>query len=192
MKKSSGLSFYQAPKKVNTSIFSEIFICLVWMFIAAFMAVVAAYFFGMTIHMVGSSMEPELYAGQKLLVNRFFYVMSAPKKGDVVVFLPRGNEKSHYYVKRVAAGPGDVVQITEGILYVNEEAVEWGTEQIAEAGIAANPLTLQNGQYFCIGDNPWDGEDSRQANIGPVSKEDIIGRAWFRMKTEETDWGFIR
>lgn len=191
MKKNTGLSFYQPEKKVNTSIFSEIFACFFIMLIAAFMAVVLVWFYGMTIRMTGSSMEPGLYNGQQVLVNRFAYVISAPRKGDVVVFLPRGNEKSHYYIKRVVAGPGDTVQIQNGVLYVNGEVSEYIQEEGMQAGIAENPLTLQNGQYFCMGDNPQDGEDSRQANIGPVGKNAIVGRAWFHLKTEEEPMGLI-
>lgn len=192
LKKTKGLSFYQPKKKVNPSIFSEIFICLMWMLIAAFIAVVLVYFYGMTISVPGSSMEPGLCNGQRILVDRFAYVMGTPKKGDVIVFFPRGNEKSHYYIKRVVASPGETVQIREGKLYVDNEISEWISKEIAESGIAENPLTLQNGQYFCIGDNPGDGEDSRQANIGPVNKKDIVGKAWFHLSYEEEGVGFIR
>lgn len=186
-----GLSFYQPKKKVNSSIFSEILICIVWMVIAAFLAAVLVYFYGLKTYVVGSSMEPVLYSGQTILVDRFAYVLGKPKMGDIVVFLPRGNEKSHYYVKRVAAGPGDMVQIKEGVLYVNGEVSEFTSEEMMEPGIAENPFVLENGQYFCIGENPQDGEDSRYANIGPVSKQDIVGRAWFHLPFGEEPMGFV-
>lgn len=192
MKKKTGLSFYEPEKKVNTSIFKEVFTLFLLMMIAAFMAVVNVYFFGMTCSVVGSSMEPTIYGGQKILVNRFAYALFVPKKGDVVVFLPHGNEKSHYYVKRIIAGPGDKVQITDGILYVNGEVSEYHPENIAFAGIAENLITLKNGEYFCMGDNPLDGEDSRQADVGLVRKGDIVGMAWLRLKTEENKMGLIQ
>ena len=192
MKKSRGLSFYVPEKKNRFPMVSEIFICMLVALTSAFIAVVCVYFFGMKCSVVGSSMEPGLYNGQEVLVNRFAYVLFVPKKGDVVVFLPHGNENSHYYVKRIVAGPGDVVQIKEGKLWVNDVVSELITEEIAEPGIAENAITLQNGQYFCMGDNPVDGEDSRQANIGPVDKGDMIGIAWWHMAREEEKMGRIR
>ena len=56
-------------------------------------------------------MEPGLTNGQGILVNRLVYRFFSPKTGDVVVFLPNGNENAHYYVKRVVAEPGQTVQI---------------------------------------------------------------------------------
>lgn len=191
MKKRAGLSFYEPEKKNYSSVISEIFICMMLMVIAAFMAAVSVYFFGMTSNVVGSSMEPTLYNGQTILVNRFAYVLFVPKKGDVVVFLPHGNENSHYYVKRIVAGPGDKVQIRDGKLYVNDVESDLITETIADPGIAENVLTLQNGQFFCMGDNPLDGEDSRQANIGPVDKKDMIGKAWWHMSHGDEKMGLI-
>ena len=52
-------------------------------------------------------MEPAINSGDSVLVNRFTYLVSAPKPGDVVVFKPNGNERSHYYMRRVIAEPGD-------------------------------------------------------------------------------------
>ena len=66
-------------------------------------------------------MESTVSDGSQILVNRFIYNVKSPKSGDVIVFLPNGNEKSHYYVKRVIGVPGDKVQIKSGLLYVNGE-----------------------------------------------------------------------
>lgn len=191
MKKKPGLRFYEPEKKVNPSIFTELFTLLLLMLIAAFIAVVCVYFFGMTSNVVGTSMEPTLCNGQEILVNRFAYTLFVPKKGDVIVFLPHGNEKSHYYVKRIVAGPGDNLQIVNGVLVVNGQISEYCSKYIEYAGIAENPLALKNGEYFCMGDNPEDGEDSRQADIGLVGKEDIVGIAWFRMKYNGEKMGII-
>ena len=126
------------------------------------------FFFGMTTNVVGVSMEPTLYNGQQIFIDRFFYVLSSPKRGDVVVFLPNGNENSHYYVKRVVAVPGDRLVIQDGTLFVNGIESEWVSAYISDPGIAGNEFTLENGEYFCVGDNPGNSEDSRSANIGPV------------------------
>lgn len=191
MKKKAGLSFYKPEKKNHFPVITEIFVCLLVAVIAAFIAVVCTYFFGMKCSVVGDSMEPELKNGQDVLVNRFAYALLVPKTGDVVVFLPHGNEHSHYYVKRIVAGPGDKVQILDGKLLVNGEESKLISVEITDAGMAENLLTLQNGQYFCMGDNPADGEDSRLANIGPVEKEDIIGKAWWRMRFDNEKMGWV-
>ena len=159
---------------------------------AIFIAIVLNVFLGMTTSVVGVSMEPTLYNGQKIFINSFLYLISSPKRGDVVVFLPNGNENAHYYVKRLVAVPGDNVVIRDGILYVNGEESRWVTEKLADAGIAVNELLLENGEFFCIGDNPGSSEDSRSANIGPVKETEIIGKVWFRAPCEEVSMGFIK
>jgi signal peptidase I len=146
----------------------------------------------MTTNVVGVSMEPTLYNGQEILIDRFRYVLSSPKRGDVVVFLPNGNENAHYYVKRVVAVPGDKILVKDGTFYVNGVESQWVTEKLLDAGIAANEFVLGSGEYFCIGDNPGNSEDSRSANIGPVKETDMIGKAWFHTSCEEDGFGFVK
>ena len=191
-KRSKGLSFYKRRKKISSALIREVFSWVFGILATVFIASVVVFFFGMTTNVVGVSMEPTLYNGQKIFVDRFLYVLSSPKKGDVVVFLPNGNENSHYYVKRVGAVPGDRLVIRDGTLYVNGLESEWVTEYIGDPGIVTNELTLDNGEYFCIGDNPGNSEDSRSANIGPVLDSDIIGKAWFRTKCDEQGMGFVK
>lgn len=191
-KKEKGLSFYKRRKKISSAMIREAFSWIFGIMAAVFIAGVLVFFFGMTTNVVGVSMEPTLYNGQQIFVNRFLYVLSSPRPGDVVVFLPNGNEKSHYYVKRVVAGPGDHLIIRDGVLYVNGIESSWAADYIADPGIAENELTLESGEYFCLGDNPAGSEDSRSANIGPVKSDDIVGRAWFRMKCDGHGMGFIK
>ena len=192
MAKNRGLSFYRRKKKISSAHVREAFSWLFGIFTAIFIAVVLNVFLGVTTNVVGVSMEPALYNGQQIFINSFVYLISSPKAGDVVVFLPNGNENTHYYVKRVVAGPGDSVAIRDGILYVNGEESPWVEEKLAEAGIAAEEVTVENGEYFCIGDNPGNSEDSRSANIGPVREEDIIGKVWFRAAYGDTGMGFVK
>lgn len=191
-RKNKGLSFYKRKKKISPAVFREIFTWIFGILAAVFIATVLVYFFGMTTNVVGASMEPTLYNGQKIFVDRFLYVFFSPGKGDVVVFLPNGNENAHYYVKRVVAVPGDRVMALDGVLYVNGIESEWVTGYISDPGIAANEITLGSGEFFCIGDNPGSSEDSRSANIGPVKEADIIGRVWFRAKCAEQGMGLVK
>lgn len=192
MAKHRGLSFYRRKKKISSALVREVFSWIFGILAAVFIAAVLNFFFGMTTNVVGVSMEPTLYNGQKIFINRFLYVLSNPKKGDVVVFLPNGNENAHYYVKRVVAVPGDKVLIKDGSLYVNGLESTWVTVRLADAGIAANEFILDSGEYFCIGDNPGSSEDSRSANIGPVKETDIIGKAWLHISCEEAGMGLVK
>lgn len=192
MTRNKGLCFYKRRKKISSTAIKEGFSWIFGIAVAVFIAAVLNFFLGMTTNVVGVSMEPTLYNGQKIFVNRFIYILSSPKRGDVVVFLPNGNENAHYYVKRVVAVPGDRLKIQGGVCYVNGVESRWVTEKILDGGIAANETVLEKGEYFCIGDNPNNSEDSRSANIGPVEEEDIIGEAWFRLPKEESGAGFIK
>lgn len=189
--RNKGLSFYKRKKKISSSAVREVLIVLFGMAAAVFIAVVLTFFFGTYTNMVGMSMEPRLYNGQRVYVNRFSYLLATPKTGDVVVFLPNGNTNTHYYIKRVVAVPGDTVLIQNGVLYVNGIASSWVDVKIMDAGIAEVELVLDLGEYFCMGDNPGSSEDSRSANIGPVKEQDIIGEAWLHLGSENTGIGLV-
>lgn len=192
MSKNKGLSFYRRKKKISSAVVREVLSWIFGILTAVFIAVVLNFFLGMTTSVVGVSMEPTLYNGEKIFINRFLYILSSPKAGDVVVFLPNGNENAHYYVKRVVAVPGDHLVIKDEVLYVNGLESPWVTEKLIDAGIAENEFTLESGEYFCIGDNPENSEDSRSDNIGPVKETDIVGKAWFRGGCQEQGIGFIK
>ena len=171
----------------------EIFSWAAGIFLAVFLAFCLTWFVGLRTTVIGVSMEPGLTNGQGILVNRISYRIVSPGAGDVIVFLPNGNENAHYYVKRVVAVPGQTVLIEDGVLYVDGEA--YGDESmdlIASPGIAENEVVLGADEYFVLGDNCNNSEDSRSANIGPVHKSTIIGRAWFHFGNEEEGWGLIR
>ena len=153
----------------------------------------ACCFFGIRTNVVGQAMEQTLEDNDEILVNKFAYIVSKPKAGDVVVFLPNGNKKSHYYIRRVVAVPGDTVQVKDGALYVNDEIYKEKVDvaSMEDAGIAADPIKLGSDEYFVLGDNRNNSEDSRYANIGNVKKEYIIGKAWFRF-AGIGDFGMIK
>lgn len=192
MARRKGLSFYQKKKKINPGILRDIFGTLFGMAVAVFVAFFLVYFFGMSTNVVGPSMEPALYNGQIIYVNRFAYALSTPEIGDVVLFYPNGNVNTHYYVKRVIAEPGDTVLIRGGVCYVNGEASPYVTTFILDGGIASSELTMGTGEYFCIGDNPNNSEDSRSANIGTVKDTDILGRVWFCLGDAGGTLGFVK
>ncbi|MCI8966303.1 MAG: signal peptidase I [Lachnospiraceae bacterium] len=187
-----GLTFYQKKKKLNIVVVKEVFSWFFWIFASMLLAVVMVFCIGMQTSVIGPSMEPSLYNGQKIFLNRLIYKVASPRVGDVIVFLPNGNEKSHYYVKRVVGVPGDTLYIKNGLLYVNEETVEeYFNDRIAEPGLLESEVTLGEDEYFVIGDNCNNSEDSRSANIGSVRKSYIIGKAWMKLAAGDSELGLI-
>lgn len=132
----------------------------------------------------GSSMEPTLEEDTPIMVNRLSYLIKGPKRFDVIVFEQEGEEHNYYHVKRVIGLPGETIQIVNGIVYVNNEPVKEVVRDLAEihlSGLATEPLTLDEDEYFVLGDNRNKSEDSRFANIGNVTEEQIIGKAWLTL-----------
>lgn len=189
----TGLDFNRRKKSVNFPLLKEIVSWVVELAIVLMMAFVLVYFIGMRTSVVGQSMTETLENGDQILVNRFVYKIIGPKANDVIVFLPNGNEKSHYYVKRVVGVPGDTVQIKDGKVYVNGKEFTEKIEvaAIEDAGLAEDAVTLGDDEYFVLGDNRNNSEDSRYANIGSIKKEYIIGKAWFVITTGDR-FGFIK
>lgn len=191
-KRRGGLNFGRQKKKVNMTVVKEVCIWVLEILIVLLVAFTLVYFVGMRTSVVGQSMAETLNGGDEILVNRFIYKVTNPKRNDIIVFLPNGNEKSHFYVKRVIGVPGDTVRIDNGVIYVNGQVYkdEIETAAIEEAGLAAEEITLGSDEFFVLGDNRNNSEDSRYANIGNIKKEYIIGKAWFRV-APWGDFGFI-
>lgn len=133
--------------------------------------------------MVGDSMRPILMNEDKIIINKFAYRFTDPKRFDIIVFKQNGKEHSFYNIKRIIGLPGEKVLIQDGIVYINgaplEEKIE--VELMTTAGIVADEILLDENEYFVLGDNRNSSEDSRFSNLGNVVSEDIIGKAWIRL-----------
>ena len=192
MRSRRGLSFSRRRRNMNGYVIKEIFSWLLHILVAVFMALIIVYCVGMRTSVIGVSMEKTLYSGQQILVNRLSYLFLGPDEGDIVVFTPNGSRNTHFYIKRVVAVPGDTVCIKDGRLYVNNTIVDYGYDKIMDAGIAEDIFTLDVDEYFVMGDNCNNSEDSRSGNIGPVSRDMIEGKAWFALGNDVSFSGFIK
>lgn len=181
LRRRSGLNFSRRRRKVDTGVTREVFTWIGEIAIVVLIALVLMYFVGYRTSVVGQSMLSTLAEGDEVLVNRFTYKLTQPKANDIIVFLPNGNQKSHLYIKRVIGVPGDKVQIKNGAVYVNgeifEETIEAAAIEYPE--LAEEEILVGEDEFFVLGDNRNNSEDSRYANIGNVKKKDIVGKAWF-------------
>lgn len=140
------------------------------------------HFVGQRTTVQGISMYPTLNEGDSLIVDKISYQFSDPKRFDVVVF-PFQYQDETYYIKRVIGLPGETVQIKEGSIYINGQPLyeAYGQEVIEKAGLASEPITLGEDEYFVLGDNRNNSSDSREPSVGNVSKKNIIGKAFLRV-----------
>ena len=136
-----------------------------------------------SVKMDGVSMRPTIEDETNLLINRGRYLFMKPSHNHIVAFESLSNEQDTIYVKRVVAVPGDTVVIKGGRLFVNGEKYDdvADTESITYSGLAETQLTLGDDEYFVLGDNRNNSEDSRYQSIGLISKKQIKGKVWFKL-----------
>lgn len=144
-------------------------------------------FVGQRTYVSGSSMENTLSHGDNLIVDKITYRFSDPKRYDIIVF-PFRYQEDVYYIKRIIGLPGETVQVIDGYVYIDGEQLDehYGNELMENPGIAAEPLMLEEDQYFVLGDNRNHSSDSRDPSVGVIRRENLLGRAWIRI------WPFER
>ena len=132
-----------------------------------------------TIDVSGSSMNPTLYNGDKMLVSHLFY---SPRAGDVVVFKSDTYDPNKALVKRIIATEGQEINIdfSTGTVYINGEPIQ--EDYIAELTTTKldfiGPKTVPEGCVFVMGDNRNASTDSRRSEIGMVDERTILGRVY--------------
>lgn len=133
----------------------------------------------------GTSMLPTLHEGERLIVDKLIYYKIESfswghlERGDVVVFwYPKNPEKS--YVKRVIGLPGDTVEIRNGVVYINDEAMNelYLDSNYNQAGGNLERRKVDDHYYFVMGDNRDNSSDSRV--WGLVPEKYIYGKVFFR------------
>lgn len=129
----------------------------------------------------GESMEDTLHEGESLLVNKLSFY--EPSRYDIIVFYPQGEDVDEYYVKRIYGLPGETIQIIGSDITINGEKIEddYAKNPMDDSGIAEEPLTLADDEYFVLGDNRQVSLDSRDPDVGPVKAKNIAGHVVLRI-----------
>lgn len=169
-------------KEKSKSIFKEILDWVIYIGIILLFTYLIITYVGVRTRVSGQSMQPTLHDGDNLLVDKLKYRFRDPKRYEIVVF-PYKYEEDTYYIKRIIGLPGETVQIIDGYVYINGEKLkkDYGAEVMQDSGIAEEPITLGEDEYFVLGDNRNHSSDSRVPNVGVLKRKDLLGRAWVRI-----------
>lgn len=139
-----------------------------------------------TITVVGPSMSPTLKDEEIVIVNKLTYNIGDVKRYDVIAY-SLIEEDGYYDIKRVVGMPGEKVTIKDGYIYINDQQLKNSPfkEKIITAGLASETITLGDGEYFVLGDNINNSEDSRYSNVGNISEVEILGKVSYIIKSED-------
>ena len=142
-------------------------------------------------------MEPTLIQSERIFVNQLMYhridlenlsrfvpfyrsngyssPFGTPNRGDIIIF-EYPPDPSKMFVKRVIGLPGDIIQIDNGIVYLNNERLLEPYLTNSYSGQSIDPITVENNTFFVLGDNRAESNDSRNGWLVPY--ENILGKAW--------------
>lgn len=153
-------------------------------FILAFVIAMLVVKFGaQKTEVAGNSMSPGLKNGDQLIVNKLAYRTGDPKRYDIIVFPETDNTT---YVKRIIGLPGEEVSIQNGYVYINGHVLiddMYGNAPVEadKYGRLKDPVILGSDEYFVMGDNRNNSKDSRDYEVGNISRDKIIGKVSFRI-----------
>jgi len=163
--------------------FSFLFEVLKIVVIAVAIVIPIRYFLFQPFIVKGESMLPNFENGDYLLIDEISFRFRPPQRGEVIVFRPP-NQSSVRYIKRIVGLPGETIQIKDGEVMISQGDNHFQlldeSDYLSHSTFTAGSLrlTLKEGEYFVLGDNRQFSSDSRI--FGPVPRENIIGRVFFR------------
>ncbi len=168
-------------KNKKKSVLSELLHFIITILTVLFASYFIVVFIAQRTEVHGSSMETTLSDKDNLVIDKISYRISKPKRFDIIVFPHENNGETIYYIKRVIGLPGEQIQISDGVIYVDNVPLEenFGYEVMEDAKLAASPIVLGDDEYFVLGDNRNHSSDSRE--IGAVKRDKIVGKAVFRV-----------
>lgn len=189
--------YEETEVKKKKNIFREILDWIVSIAVAFVIVAVLHLYIFVNVAVDGRSMNSTLQDGERLIVSRFMY---EPKNSDIVVIAPTLKEGSikgksilsynsrqkPLYVKRVIAVEGQTVDVKGGLVFVDGVAID---EPYLDEGMTTTlygkstefPLTVPENCVIVMGDNRENSTDSRDASVGIVREEQIVGKAVLRI-----------
>ena len=144
--------------------------------VAGMAAIVLITFVVRSFYIPSESMVPTLLVNDYILVNRFVYNFASPSRGEIIVFHPPHlpDQEGTDFIKRVVAVENDVIEIANGVLYLN--GLPQKEPYIKEAMLADfPPYRIPPGHVFVMGDNRNNSDDSRY--WGPLPLKNVVGKA---------------
>lgn len=178
--------YFHKREKMEVKPFASRFIktTVIWLigiiFSVSFAYLIATNVFLKT-RMNGDSMNPTLEDGKILILNKIAYLFFEPKRFDIIVYKQSNKEHSYFEVKRVIGLPGEKVFMKEGEIFINNKKLDEAVNVIPNnnGGLAEEGIDLAENEFFVLGDNREESEDSRFASVGNILKSEIIGKAVF-------------
>jgi len=141
---------------------------------AGIIAFIIITFIGQVTVVRGASMEPTLHDRERLIANKISYRFQSPERNEIVIFRPPIGIKRNY-IKRIIGIPGDKIEIVDGKIYVNDQALEEPYVKYRSSEDMP-PTIVPTGSFFVLGDNRPNSSDSRY--WGFVPRKNVIGKAW--------------
>ena len=149
------------------------------LFVSVLIAVVIILFLYQPVKVEGTSMMPSLVDQERIFINKFVYRfgISEINRGDTVVFWYPG-DPTKSYIKRIVGMPGDKVQVVDGTVFVNGEALDEPYVPSEYRDQVSTPVsTVPSDEFFVLGDHRSSSNDSR--SWGTVPRKYIYGKAVF-------------
>jgi len=159
------------------------FLLFIWeilkiVIIALVIVIPIRYFLFQPFIVKGQSMEPNFENGNYLIIDELSFRFRDPRREEVVVFrYPRN--PSQRFIKRIIGLPGEKIEIKAGSIMVNDQILDESEYLPFGLQTPGNiQISLNENEYFVLGDNRISSFDSRQ--WGPLPRKNIIGRVYFR------------